>query len=119
LHNNKVFVNEVGNDNAAKGVEVALNYIKKLGTLGLNVEVVSVEGNRTDNKGILEAVCSQYGEMLKNKKPPHVIFDTTKTGVSSETVKSISASLAIPTVSASYGQEGNCAAVIHECEFAF
>jgi glutamate receptor, ionotropic, invertebrate len=36
-----------------------------------------------------------------------VIFDTTKTGVSSETVKSVSAALGIPTVSASFGQDGD------------
>lgn len=66
-----------------------------------------VEGNRTDSKGLLEAICMTYGNMLKENKPPHVIFDTTKTGTSSETVKSLSAALAIPTVSASYGQEGD------------
>lgn len=45
--------------------------------------------------------------MVKAGKSPHVIFDATKTGTSSETVKSLSAALGIPTVSASYGQEGD------------
>ena len=44
---------------------------------------------------------------MAQNKPPHVIFDTTLTGVSSETVKSLSAALGIPTVSASFGQEGD------------
>lgn len=66
-----------------------------------------VEGNRTDSKGLLEAICMTYGNMIKENKTPHVIFDTTKTGTSSETVKSLSAALAIPTVSASHGQEGD------------
>lgn len=49
-----VFINEVGNDVAAKAVEVAANYIKKTPSLGFTVEIVSVEGNRTDSKGLLE-----------------------------------------------------------------
>lgn len=39
--------------------------------------------------------------------PPHMIFDTTNTGVASETVKSVASALGIPTVSASFGQEGD------------
>ena len=66
-----------------------------------------VEGNRTDSKGLLESICTTYGDMIKNGKSPHVIFDATKTGTSSETVKSVSSALGIPTVSASYGQEGD------------
>lgn len=49
-----MFINEVGNDVAAKAVEVAANYIKKTPSLGFTVEIVSVEGNRTDSKGLLE-----------------------------------------------------------------
>jgi glutamate receptor, ionotropic, invertebrate len=45
--------------------------------------------------------------MLNANQPPHVILDTTITGVASETVKSVSAALGIPTVSASFGQEGD------------
>lgn len=126
----KVFINEVGNDVAQKAVDVAVNYIKKNPDLGLSVEVMAVEGNRTDSKGLLESVCQKLAESIDKKTPPHVIFDTTKTGrrnlikislhfffhifrindfsgVSSETVKSVSAALGIPTVSASYGQEGD------------
>uniref|UniRef100_A0AAG5DG06 Ionotropic glutamate receptor L-glutamate and glycine-binding domain-containing protein n=1 Tax=Anopheles atroparvus TaxID=41427 RepID=A0AAG5DG06_ANOAO len=52
-------------------------------------------------------VCSKYGESLSNNRPPHLLLDTTLTGVSSETVKSFSLALGIPTVSASFGQEGD------------
>jgi hypothetical protein len=103
----EVFINEVGNDIAQKSVDVAVNYIKKMPSLGLSVEVMAVEGNRTDSKGLLEAICSRYAESLQANQPPHVIFDTTKTGVSSETVKSVASALGIPTVSASFGQEGD------------
>lgn len=97
----------MGNDIAQKAVDVAVNYIKKTPSLGLSVEVISVEGNRTDSKGLLEAICSRYAESIQSGQPPHVILDTTKTGVSSETVKSVSSALGIPTVSASHGQEGD------------
>ena len=50
-----MFVNEVGNDVASKAVDVAVNYIKKNPNLGLSVEIMAVEGNRTDSKGLLEA----------------------------------------------------------------
>lgn len=53
------------------------------------------------------SVCSRYSESLKANQPPHVIFDTTLTGVSSETVKSVSSALGLPCVSASLGQEGD------------
>lgn len=97
----------MGNDIAQKSVDVAVNYIKKMPSLGLSVEVMAVEGNRTDSKGLLEAICSRYAESITANQPPHVIFDTTKTGVSSETVKSVAAALGIPTVSASFGQDGD------------
>ena len=97
----------MGNDIAQKAVDVAVNFIKKTPSLGLNVEIMAVEGNRSDSKGLLESICSRYAESLKSNQPPHVIFDTTKTGVSSETVKSVSSALGIPTVSASFGQDGD------------
>ncbi|XP_041786441.1 ionotropic receptor 25a-like isoform X2 [Anopheles merus] len=66
-----------------------------------------VEGNRTDSKDLLQALCSKYGQSLSENRPPHLLLDTTLTGVSSETVKSFSLALGIPTVSASFGQEGD------------
>lgn len=76
----QVFINEVGNDIAQKSVEVAVNYIKKNSNLGLSVELVTVEGNRTDSKGLLESICSKLAESIQTSTPPHVILDTTKTG---------------------------------------
>lgn len=54
-----------------------------------------------------DKVCSKYGQSLSENRPPHLLLDTTLTGVSSETVKSFSLALGIPTVSASFGQEGD------------
>nr|XP_040236493.2 ionotropic receptor 25a [Anopheles coluzzii] len=104
---NILFVNEVDNNLANVAVEVALNYVKKNPQLGLSVDMMYVEGNRTDSKDLLQALCSKYGQSLSENRPPHLLLDTTLTGVSSETVKSFSLALGIPTVSASFGQEGD------------
>ncbi|XP_035782747.1 ionotropic receptor 25a-like isoform X2 [Anopheles albimanus] len=104
---NMLFVNEVENSMANVAIEVALNYVKKNPQLGMSVEMVYVEGNRTESKDLLLALCSKYSQALNDNRPPHFILDTTLTGVSSETIKSFSLALGIPTVSASYGQEGD------------
>lgn len=45
--------------------------------------------------------------MLSAKKTPHVVLDFTMTGVGSETIKSFTAALALPTISGSFGQAGD------------
>lgn len=45
--------------------------------------------------------------MLAKKQPPHVVLDTTIGGVGSETVKSFTVALGIPTVTSTFGQEGD------------
>lgn len=45
--------------------------------------------------------------MLSSKKTPHVVLDFTMTGVGSETIKSFTAALALPTISGSFGQTGD------------
>lgn len=57
------------------------------------------------NNNFIFPVCKEYGDAVKSGKMPHVVLDTTLTGVTSETVKSFTSALAIPTVSTSYGQE--------------
>ncbi|XP_060526726.1 ionotropic receptor 25a isoform X2 [Cylas formicarius] len=104
---NVLFVNEEGNTIADKALEVALTYTKKTTKLGLSVNLVRVVGNRTESAGILESLCKRYGEMLESQTYPHLVLDTTKTGIAAETVKSFSSALGLPTVTASYGQEGD------------
>lgn len=53
------------------------------------------------------SVCNAYVAMLEAKNPPHLVLDTTMTGMASETVKSFTAALALPTISASFGQSGD------------
>lgn len=57
-----VFINEVNNEQATQAVEIALTYIKKNPNLGLSVQIVSVEGNRTESRTFLEA--SSYKNIL-------------------------------------------------------
>lgn len=45
--------------------------------------------------------------MLESQAYPHLVLDTTMTGIASETVKSFTAALGLPTISASFGQEGD------------
>lgn len=45
--------------------------------------------------------------MVDGQAPPHVVLDATMTGLASETVKSFTSALALPTISASFGQEGD------------
>ncbi|ENN75289.1 hypothetical protein YQE_08066, partial [Dendroctonus ponderosae] len=102
-----VFANEEGNFVADKAVTVALNYIKKTSKLGLSVDLRRVVGNKTDSQNVLDSLCAAYQQMLDDNNPPHLVLDATRAGLASETVKSFTAALGIPTVSASYGQQGD------------
>ncbi|XP_031337563.1 ionotropic receptor 25a-like [Photinus pyralis] len=54
-----------------------------------------------------QSLCKTYGQMLANKTEPHLLLDTTRSGMGSEMVKSFAAALELPTISASFGQEGD------------
>lgn len=53
------------------------------------------------------SVCNKYATSIEKKQTPHLILDTTKSGIASETVKSFTQALGLPTISASYGQQGD------------
>ncbi|XP_053959026.1 ionotropic receptor 25a isoform X1 [Anastrepha ludens] len=104
---NVFFINDADNEPAAKAVTVVLTYLKKNPHYGISIQIDQVEANKTDAKTLLESICSKYAESIERKQPPHVVFDTTKSGIASETVKSFTQALGLPTISASYGQEGD------------
>ncbi|XP_050678788.1 ionotropic receptor 25a isoform X1 [Leptidea sinapis] len=104
---NVLFVNEENNALAEKSFEIAKEYIRRNPNLGLAVDPVIVVGNRTDAKAFLENVCRKYNEMISMKKSPHIVLDFTVTGVGSETIKSFTSALALPTISGSFGQDGD------------
>ncbi|KAL0269510.1 UNVERIFIED_CONTAM: hypothetical protein PYX00_007214 [Menopon gallinae] len=83
-----------------------MNFIRRNPKVGVQVEgLTRVNVNGTDAKAILELLCKEYGEAVRSGKMPHVVLDTTLSGVTSETVKSFTSALGIPTVSTSFGQE--------------
>ncbi|KPJ17158.1 Glutamate receptor, ionotropic kainate 2 [Papilio machaon] len=102
-----VLINEENNALAEKSFEVAKEYVRRNPMLGLAIDPVIVVGNRTDAKAFLENVCRKYNDMLSAQKTPHVVLDFTMTGVGSETIKSFTAALALPTISGSFGQTGD------------
>ncbi|KAF5270318.1 hypothetical protein FQR65_LT05506 [Abscondita terminalis] len=102
-----VYVNEEGNNVADKSVDVAMLYTSKNSKLGIKIDVQKVVGNRTDSQGLLSLMCKTYTDMMKAKTFPHLVLDTTMTGMASETAKIFSKALGIPTVSGSFGQAGD------------
>lgn len=52
-------------------------------------------------------VCAVYTKAVEDGQPPHIVFDTTKNVAVSETVKAFSSALALPTVSTSFGRQGD------------
>lgn len=52
-------------------------------------------------------VCSVYSEAVKDNQPPHLVLDTTKKMVISELVKAFTSALGLPTISTSFGQNGD------------
>ncbi|XP_077296416.1 ionotropic receptor 25a isoform X2 [Arctopsyche grandis] len=104
---NVLYVNEEYNSIADRAFKVAQEYVRRNPNLGLGVDAVEVLGNRSDAKGLLEEICRKYNDMVVSKRPPHIVLDFTMTGVASETVKSFTAALGLPTVTGSFGLVGD------------
>nr|QQP19806.1 ionotropic receptor 25a [Tropidothorax elegans] len=105
---NILFVTEEANEIANKSLDVTLTYLRRNPQLGVRVDQVTrvtISGN--DAKSILEKLCMEYNDSVSSGKAPHLVLDTTMSGVPSEAVKALSAALALPTISASFGQEGD------------
>ncbi|XP_034234148.1 ionotropic receptor 25a isoform X2 [Thrips palmi] len=103
---NVLFVSDESNPVAEKALDVALNYVRRTASTGIQFDSFQrVIANTSDARTLLEALCEKYDNSLKTEKPPDLVLDFTQTGVTSETVKSFTHALALPTVSASYGQE--------------
>lgn len=60
-----------------------------------------------DIEATVNATCDIVDGAIDKGEPPHLVLDATKSGVMSETAKSFTKSLGLPTFSASYGQEGD------------
>ncbi|XP_014257166.1 ionotropic receptor 25a isoform X2 [Cimex lectularius] len=105
---NVMFVNDVRNELADLSFQVALEYVKRNRKLGVHVEgITKVVTEGSDAKAILEDLCHKLNESSAEGKFPHLILDTTMTGVTSESVKTFTAALNLPTISGSFGQAGD------------
>ena len=52
-------------------------------------------------------VCQKYDEAIQNNHAPHLVLDLTKYGNASQNLKFVTLALALPTISASFGQMGD------------
>ncbi|XP_046384858.1 ionotropic receptor 25a [Ischnura elegans] len=110
---NILFVgNSAENGIAERALDVALNYARRNRGLGGGARVDSVRrvvnaGSKISANDLLEELCKAYNDSLLEDKPPHVVVDTTIAGTASETVKYFTSALGLPTVSTSYGQQGD------------
>lgn len=102
---NIFFVNEQRNSMAERALRAARRYFERNPTVGQVGEINFINVNGTGAENMVENVCNQLDAALKSENPPHVILDTTLSGLPSEVVKAISRALTIPTISASYGEE--------------
>lgn len=58
-------------------------------------------------EGTVNATCDMFDAAVDANAPPHLVLDATKTGMVRDTIKTFTKALALPTFSASYGQEGD------------
>ncbi|XP_045585173.2 ionotropic receptor 25a isoform X1 [Procambarus clarkii] len=106
---NIMVLREEGNAPAEQGLKAAIDYLKKNQAEGVVVDRmdVMVIKKGSDIEGTVNATCDLMDGAITASKPPHIILDMTTTGMMAETAKSFTRALALPTFSASYGQEGD------------
>ncbi|PSN38557.1 Ionotropic receptor 25a [Blattella germanica] len=105
---NIMILNEERNWEASDSFRAAQEYFKQTPTLGVEIgNLMNVTGNTTDAKTFLEMMCTEYNNSIAEKNPPHIVLDFTMSSVPSETAKSFTAALGLPTISTSFGQEGD------------
>jgi len=103
---NVYVVVDSGNMVAEKSIEAAMTYFEKNnGAKVAKKSVVSVDGKEA--YVTVEKVCAEIDAMLDAGTPPDLVLDLTKSGISSEVVKSLSLTLGLPTVAGALGEEGD------------
>ncbi|KAF5269354.1 hypothetical protein FQA39_LY08746 [Lamprigera yunnana] len=99
-----LYITETNNNVADEAVDAAVKYAN-MDKKSAPVKLKKATGNRGDSKEFLGEICKTYAAMGVPKTGPHLVLDTTMTGLGSETVKVFSKSLGIPTISGSFGQQ--------------
>lgn len=74
-------------------------------------EIYVVQINSSDSDSTLSRLCGTWNTTIKDgrsgPKIPDLVLDTTRSGVSTETVNAVTAALGLPTVSGEFGQKGD------------
>ncbi|KAI5740635.1 hypothetical protein M8J76_005732 [Diaphorina citri] len=105
---NILYINSEGNIVADRAVDVALNFVRRNPRFGIHIDgFYKVVATGTDPQEFLDMLCAKFNETIVAGKPPDLVLDTTTSGVMSEAVKTFTSALALPTVSGSYGQDGD------------
>ncbi|XP_050723400.1 ionotropic receptor 25a-like [Eriocheir sinensis] len=104
---NIMVMHEVENEPATSGILAAIKYLENTGgaTIGIKEFMALKKGD--DVEATVNDTCAKLDAAIDAGKAPHIVIDATTTGLLSETAKSITRALALPTFSASYGQEGD------------
>ncbi|KAM7352961.1 ionotropic receptor 25a-like isoform 2-T2 [Cochliomyia hominivorax] len=104
---NVLFINEPDNHPASKAIEVVEKYIKTNSKYGLRLNIYKIELNKSNAESCMDSICKKYDQSIENKQPPHIVLDTTKSGLTSQTVKLFTRSLGLPTFSVAYEQHAD------------
>ncbi|GLH09406.1 Chemosensory protein [Gryllus bimaculatus] len=100
-----LFVNQDGNGAAEEAYESVLRYVR---AKGIKIyDQYRAHGNGTNAEAFLDLLCSAYNQSLVDNRKPHLVLDMTRYDVPSETTKSFTKLLGLPTVSGSFGQAGD------------
>ncbi|KAK3870060.1 hypothetical protein Pcinc_024666, partial [Petrolisthes cinctipes] len=101
-------VYDEGNQPAMQGIMAAVKYLEQNTNEGVMIgnQVTMTVKKGEDIEATVNQTCDRVDAMLDSNEAPHIVLDATTTGMMSETIKSFTRALALPTLSATYGQEG-------------
>ncbi|KAK3865075.1 hypothetical protein Pcinc_029281, partial [Petrolisthes cinctipes] len=102
-------VYDEGNQPAMQGIMAAVKYLEQNTNEGVMIgnQVTMTVKKGEDIEATVNQTCDRVDAMLDSNEAPHIVLDATTTGMMSETIKSFTRALALPTLSATYGQEGD------------
>ncbi|KAK8732616.1 hypothetical protein OTU49_006844 [Cherax quadricarinatus] len=106
---NIMVLRDEGNMQADQGIKAAIAYLGKNTGEGVTVDGVDTMEIKKggDIEATINATCDLMDKAIDAGKPPHIVLDVTTTGIMAETAKMFTRALALPTFSASYGQDGD------------
>ncbi|XP_035708909.1 ionotropic receptor 25a isoform X1 [Folsomia candida] len=91
-----------------KHFDAAVDYINKNPVAGVKLgKVHRIFSNGSDAKNLVTDICMQMDEIRAGPDKPDIAIDFTRHGVPSEAVKLVVKVINLPTVAATFGQEGD------------